>query len=79
VKTGSHVQAGKPKRMILSAPPHPGLSYLQNFPRCANSAEGNLFKASHSQCARCSGRQVYAASLYEWTAIIDSDSGASSA
>src|SRR5450631_306685 len=64
----------------LSGPSQLGLSLCRNtFPRCSNSAEGDLFQASHSQCTRCSGRQVYAASLYEWTAVIDSDSDASSA
>ncbi len=49
--------------------------------RClgSSSLEGDLFKASYPECTRCSGRQVYAASLYEWTAVIDSDGDASSA
>jgi hypothetical protein len=51
--------------------------YRNAFPRRSNSAEGDLFKVSHSQCTRCSGRQIYAASLYKWTAVIDSDSDAS--
>jgi hypothetical protein len=66
--------------LTLSGPSQLGLSLCRNtFPRCSNSAEGDLFQASHSQCTRCTGRQVYAASLYEWTAVIDSDSDASSA
>jgi len=47
--------------------------------RHSNSLQRYLFEASHSKCSRCSGGQVYAASLYEWAAIIDPDGDASAA
>ena len=53
--------------------------FAETLSERSNSAEGDHFKASHPECTRCAGRQVYAASLYEWTAVIDSDSDASSA